>query len=151
LIRFRHNKQLIMGGLFDRDEMLKQLTELKKENEELKEQVSRGEIFRLREKIRLIEQDNKSYVLKLKEKIKAEHQHMLEVYMIVEELWQLRKPEGFTEDDHRYERVVFNTYDGYMPDVEGVKAFNNHYQFLCRYLWELERERDLLKLSQKHR
>jgi hypothetical protein len=35
------------------------------EIEGLKRQVSRGEIFRLREKIRLIEQDNKSYVLKL--------------------------------------------------------------------------------------
>jgi hypothetical protein len=36
------------------------------EIEGLKRQVSRGEIFRLREKIRLIEQDNKSYVLKLR-------------------------------------------------------------------------------------
>jgi cell shape-determining protein MreC len=44
---------------FARDEMLKQLTELKKENEKLKEQVSRREIFRLREKISVIEQDNK--------------------------------------------------------------------------------------------
>jgi hypothetical protein len=54
------------NGLFARDEMLKQLTELTTENEKLKEQVSRREIFRLREKIRVIEQDNKSYVLKLR-------------------------------------------------------------------------------------
>jgi uncharacterized coiled-coil DUF342 family protein len=51
----------------ERDDVKDKLEELLKENEELKEQVSRGEVFRLREKIKQIELSNKQYVLKLKQ------------------------------------------------------------------------------------
>jgi hypothetical protein len=61
LIQRSHNLSLELSQEKDYVELIK------KENEELKEQVSRGEVFRLREKIKQIELSNKQYVLKLKQ------------------------------------------------------------------------------------
>jgi predicted RNase H-like nuclease (RuvC/YqgF family) len=62
----RQHEQTITKLKDENQSSFDEIEGLKKENQKLKEQVSRGEIFRLREKIRLIEQDNKSYVLKLR-------------------------------------------------------------------------------------
>jgi ribosomal protein L19E len=117
----RQHEQTIEKLQDENQEMFGEIEGLKRDNKKLKEQVSRGEIFRLREKIRVIEQKNKSYVLELRKEIEELKEEVMVSSAQYQQLYQKSK----------------------------VVRFNHHQggnQLLVAEIEELKKENEELKL-----